>query len=159
MILPNFRNRPWNQNKMWEPPGLSYIGTHLLRDWSLRYSRVTCLGVGWARVEGVSWGPGVGGLCAVSSNASWVIVTCEPPVDRQTHMSENITFPQICWRVVNILNVSLPLTRSLFVISQLQKMQCPDPNWDENSSSVSFPSFSSISSIPTWEKIWPHTRD
>ena len=37
-----------------------------------------------------------GGLCTVKSNASWVMVTWDP-VDRQTHMSENITFPRLCW--------------------------------------------------------------
>ena len=52
---------------------------------------------GWAREA-----------CAVSSNASWVMVTWSltPPTPRQTDMTESITFPQLRWRaVMNTSNI------------------------------------------------------
>ena len=40
--------------------------------------------------------------CTVRSNASWVMVTLGPPVDKQTHTYENIIFPQFRWRGVTM---------------------------------------------------------
>ena len=40
--------------------------------------------------------------CVVTSNASWVMVTWHLVqwIDRQTHTTENITFPPICWHAL-----------------------------------------------------------
>ena len=56
-------------------------------------SEVPCLGVG----------PGL----RVSSNASWIMVTWDPPPNIMTDMTENITFPQLRWRAVNIQSMLL----------------------------------------------------
>ena len=45
-------------------------------------------------------GVGAVGPCTVRSNASCVMSGGTPPVDRQTHTSENITFPEFCWPAV-----------------------------------------------------------
>ena len=44
--------------------------------------------------------------CTVRSNASWVILTWDslPPVGRQTHNCENITFLKLRWRAVTIFS-------------------------------------------------------
>ena len=44
-------------------------------------SHVPCMGPGYPSGAIVKWGP---------------------PMDRLTHMTENITFPQLRWRMVNI---------------------------------------------------------
>ena len=43
---------------------------------------------------------GVGGPCIVRSNTTWIMVTWEPLVDRQTRMTENIIFTQLRWQAV-----------------------------------------------------------
>ena len=48
-------------------------------------------------------GGGGGGPYAVRPNASWVMVKWVPTVDRQIHICENITFPQLRWRMVIIV--------------------------------------------------------
>ena len=43
-----------------------------------------------------------GGSFTIRSNASWVMITRDLPAlwkDRQTDMTENIAFPQLCWRI------------------------------------------------------------
>ena len=40
-------------------------------------------------------------------NASWVMVTLGPPVERETHTNEDITFPQLCWQVVIKIRISV----------------------------------------------------
>ena len=49
-------------------------------------------GVPGLRLELGEQGSLTGGPCMVASNTSWIIVTWDPPVDRQTHMTENNTF-------------------------------------------------------------------
>ena len=43
-----------------------------------------------------------GGTCIGRSDASWVIVTWDPPLwtNRRTDTTENIIFPQLSWRAV-----------------------------------------------------------
>ena len=62
------------------------------------------LGGGWSQcLEGARLGPGQEGLLLMRSNASWVMITWDPlPVDGQTHVGENITFPQLHWQEVKI---------------------------------------------------------
>ena len=40
---------------------------------------------------------GGGGPCMVRSNTSCIMVTWGPPVSKHTYMTENITFPQLCY--------------------------------------------------------------
>ena len=47
----------------------------------------------------------------VRSNASWVMVTCGSSVNRQTHMTENVTSPQFRWRAVINHVMRVPLIR------------------------------------------------
>ena len=61
-----------------------------------RGSHIWCLGGGQGWV----------GACIVRSSVSWVMVRCLPPPspnwNRETVMSENITFLQLLWRAVNM---------------------------------------------------------
>ena len=64
----------------------------------------------------MSWagaaGGGGGGVCTVRSSLwrdfgnlyseVWVMVTSDPPVNRQADTTENIIFPQLRWRAVNM---------------------------------------------------------
>ena len=69
----------------------------------------------------LAWGPCpmrsyVWGTCTVRSNASWVMVTWDSPLPmhRQTHTSENITFPQVRWRaVIKVVDCQTPLFMKL----------------------------------------------
>ena len=79
----------------------------------------------------VHWGPlsregpctvrcHVWGSFTVRSNASWVMVTRDLPApwkDRQTDMTENIAFPQVCWRIVN-MNQKVNVILGLFLNSR-----------------------------------------
>ena len=48
--------------------------------------------------------PGPGVPCMVRPNASWVMVKWGPLfADRYTQTTENIIFPQLCWRVVKMM--------------------------------------------------------
>ena len=75
----------------------SAVGSPMSHIWvGVQESHVWCL----ARGQGQE-------ACKVRSNASWVMITWDPPVDRlvwltdgQTH--ENITFPQLCWWTVKM---------------------------------------------------------
>ena len=60
-------------------------------------------GGGWVgRGDGGGlWCPGgEAGGSTVGYNAPWVMVTLEPPMNRMTDTTENITFPQFLWRAV-----------------------------------------------------------
>ena len=48
----------------------------------------------------VQMGDKARGACMMRSNASWVMVTWDPPLDRQTDTTKNITFLQLRWREV-----------------------------------------------------------
>ena len=51
------------------------------------------------------------GPCSVRSNASWIMVTKDPSsVNRQTDTTENVTFLQLRWWAVNIVQPSTPVT-------------------------------------------------
>ena len=60
----------------------------------------------------------------VKSNASFVMVKWEPPVDRLTdrgtHTTESITFPQLCWHAVITLHI-WPTKRLLVVVFKYLK--------------------------------------
>ena len=60
-------------------------------------------------------GLGPGGPYMVRSNASWIMVTWDPcgQNDRQTDMTENITFPQLRWRaVITVVVVRIEISPS-----------------------------------------------
>ena len=65
-------------------------------------------------------GMGLEGGCTVRYNASWEMVTRDPPVNRQTGRNENITFPQLRWRAV--MNDILREGSSASVINYMNKL-------------------------------------
>ena len=64
----------------------------------------------------------LGGDCTVSSNASWLMITWEPPVNRQTGTSENITFLQVCWQL-DVLRKIMKYQRNNMLSELREKVQ------------------------------------
>ena len=71
---------------------------------------------GWC--QGYPWSPMSQGQAGVYSKFQCIMDNGHmgPPVDRHTHMSENITFPQLRWRVVVISDCYL-LTNSISIVN------------------------------------------
>ena len=68
---------------------------------------------GWSRTESLykwkrgEWGCGEG-PCMVSSNASWILVTYDRfPLNKITDTTENISFPQLRWQAITIIDVTI----------------------------------------------------
>ena len=56
------------------------------------------------------------GVCTERLNALWVMVTHDPSLCERTGMTENITFPQLCWWAVKTIGSSFNGCNGHFLI-------------------------------------------
>ena len=97
-----------------QPPVVSALGEVLNK-----FEQVSSLGYQMSVRQGRAlyrrW-PGLRGRkrvsCTVRSNASWEMITWEPPENRQTDMTENIAFPQLRWWTVLNQRIIYSLTNT-----------------------------------------------